>query len=103
MRAAKLILVFIAVFLVSSCAVSPRRFESQQWNSGDKQMGGGMAQDLIGRAILDGKSRDEVRQLLGKPNAEEVDWYAYDVITVGRCRFWRCFLNVNFDAKSHRV
>ena len=81
-----------------------------------------MVQDLIDHRILVGKSGIDVKQLLGQPDHETTskssprlsrdpgsksqplpDWYGYDVITIGRCRVWRCFVNVNFNPESHVV
>jgi len=81
-----------------------------------------MAQDLMDRNLLTGKSRVEVRDLLGAPDECGVDtnqtiataatvvcgdpkedWYAYKVITIARCRFWECLLQVSFDEHTYRV
>jgi hypothetical protein len=46
------------------------RFSAEEWRSGDVRTRGKMARDLAHSARLDGKSPSEVRDLLGKPNAE---------------------------------
>jgi hypothetical protein len=61
-----------------------------------------MVLDLIEHKALIGKSSSAVKEILGKPDNEESDWYGYDVVTIGRCRFWKCFLNVGFNS-SQRV
>jgi hypothetical protein len=79
-----------------------------------------MVQDLIDHGVLNGKSRSEVLELLGEPDycgtsnsaatAEhtkcdnpKVDWFGYKVVTLSRCYFWECRMNVNFSADSYRV
>ena len=77
-------------------------------------------QDLMDRNLLAGKSRSEVQGLLGPPDYCGVsnesdtvavkpcgdlkeDWYGYKVITIARCHFWRCYMNVNFIRDSYRA
>jgi len=60
-----------------------------------------MAQDLIDRKLLLGKSRSEVEGLLGKPDYPDADAHLYKVVTIARCRFWQCRLGVVFDHSSN--
>ena len=80
-----------------------------------------MVQDLMERGLLIGRTSAEVTELLGKPDIcgvskkdeptvvpascsdAKVDWYGYNVITIPRCKFWKCYLNVNFYSDTHRV
>jgi len=73
--------------------------------------------DLMEHDLLRDKSPSEVRELLGKPDDcttglepartgcddAKVDWYGYRVVTISRCYFWECEMNVIFGADSHRV
>ena len=77
-------------------------------------------QSLSDRGLLIGKSRAEVVELLGKPNGygifdgvsvvrdvncedPKLDWFGHEVVTISRCYFWECRLNVNFSTDSYRV
>jgi len=62
-----------------------------------------MVQDLIGNGTLVGKSMPDVQQLLGPPDDHDADSYGYKVVTIARCRFWECRLDVVFDASTGRV
>lgn len=79
-----------------------------------------MVQDLIDRDLLSGKSRSEVQELLGQPDYcgaynswatvaplkctdPKVDWFGYKVVTISRCHFWECRMNVNFAEASYLV
>lgn len=62
-----------------------------------------MVQDLIDRNILSGKTEVEVQALLGPHDDRDPNWYGYNVRTLARCDYWKCFLNVNFASTSARV
>jgi len=87
----------LAIGILSSCSVAPRHFDSRQWNSGNPSSRGAMVQDLIDNGTLLGKSMPAVQQLLGPPDFHDADWYGYKVVTIARCRFWECRLDVKFD------
>jgi hypothetical protein len=87
---------------------------------GDPSLRGAMVEDLTDRGLLIGKSRTEVVELLGPPNGcgifdgvsvaqnancddPKVDWFGYRVVTISRCYFWVCRMNVNFRTDSYRV
>jgi len=95
-------------------------FDARKWKFGGPSSRGAMVQDLIGRAFLAGRSRSEILELLGQPdycgassnslatapvNCEDpkVDWFGYRVVTISRCYFWECSMNVNFSEDSYRV
>src|SRR6266508_805569 len=46
----------------------PRPFDSQEWRKGDRITRGTMYFDLFEKRTLNGKSKDEVLQLLGEPD-----------------------------------
>jgi hypothetical protein len=62
-----------------------------------------MTQDLIENERLIGKSAAEVEALLGQPDLRGQEWFAYRVITIARCHFWECRMDVVFDGTSGRV
>ena len=90
------LILLVACFL-TSCSVRSRRFDSAGWRMGDPSTRGAMVQDLIESSQLLGKSPSEVEGFLGKPDYQSADWYGYKVITIGRCRFWQCRMDVTFD------
>ncbi len=57
--------------------VTQRSFESQSWRNGGHQIRGQMAQDLIKRQILIGKTRNQAIKLLGKPDEEDKEFITY--------------------------
>jgi hypothetical protein len=95
-------LLFVTAVL-SSCDTPSRKFDSLEWRSGDASVRGAMAQDIVDRKLLDGKSRTEVEDLLGKPDYQETDSGGYKVITIARCRFWKCEMYVVFDWSTNMV
>ena len=62
-----------------------------------------MAQDLMDRKLLTGGSRADIEALLGKPDYQDADWYGYKVVTIARCGFWECRMDVVFDRTSNQV
>src|ERR1051325_10035978 len=86
----------LATIVLTSRGDTPQRqFQSAEWKSGNASIRGGMSQDLINRKIVVGKTKDEIQDLLGKPDREQPDWCGYKVITIGRCRYvWECRLEV---------
>ena len=60
-----------------------------------------MVQDLQNRQLLRGKSKAEVEQLLGKPDEGLNDWlWRYEVITIPRCNYWRCSMQLGFNPQT---
>ena len=63
-----------------------RPFDSQEWRKGDRITRGTMYFDLFEKHTVNGKTRDEVRQLLGDPDKKtsseglEVWLYRIDII-----------------------
>jgi len=62
-----------------------------------------MVQDLIDRKILIGKAASDVQDLLGRPDYKDTGWYGYKVVTLARCRFWECHMDVEFNRYTDRV
>jgi hypothetical protein len=103
MRVVLSVIALLVASICTSCTPSPKPFESNAWKQGDKSARGAMVEDLIEYHHLIGKSSTEIRDELGKPDHEQDDYYGYDVVTIGRCRFWKCSLDISFDSKSSRV
>ena len=96
-------LLLVAVVL-SSCDAPAKHFDSSEWKAGDPSARGAMAQDLMDRKLLIGKSRTDIEALLGKPDKHDADWYGYKVVTIARCRYvWECRMDVVFEQASDHV
>ncbi len=59
-------------------------FDSGAWKSGDKSARGKMAHDLVDTGMLIGKTRDEVKSLLGEPDQEGRGFLAYFVASAAK-------------------
>jgi hypothetical protein len=95
--------VFIALFLLfSSCTHSPTIFESKTWRAGSKSTRGRMALDLQKRNILGNKTKGEIVELLGPPDEGSDNWYGYEVVTLSRCYFWTCRMEIEFDLATQK-
>jgi hypothetical protein len=118
------LMIVVAVATLGICSVlwPLPKFEPGRWRSGTKSSRGAMVEDLIAKGLLVGMTRSEVLQILGQPDycgipvasspdiaapAESsdprVDWFGYKVVTISRCYFWECRMNVNFDHTTYRV
>lgn len=94
----------LVVWILKACStISPKAFDSRNWKAGNASSRGAMVQDLIDRKIIVGKAPEEVRDLLGQPDYQQVDWYGYKVVTIPRCRLWECRMDVGFDDSTKRV
>ena len=68
--------VLLLLVLIGGCAgfnrlgrsYNPIPFDSQKWRDGDAQVRGTMFLDLFKKRIVNGKTKDEVRALLGEPD-----------------------------------
>ena len=67
-----------AACLLSSCS-NNKPFNSETWLKGDMRVRGQMVHSLKDGRILEGKSRQEVITLLGKPESEYSDVLVYQV------------------------
>jgi outer membrane protein assembly factor BamE (lipoprotein component of BamABCDE complex) len=68
----------VILFFVAGCGyikpvrdVSEKPFNSEEWLEGDAVERGQMFADIYARQILDGRSREEVRGLLGEPDRKQ--------------------------------
>ena len=52
-------------------------FNSQQWKQGDDRVQGSMVENIVSRNLLIGLTREEVNQLLGKPDKEDGNYMGY--------------------------
>ena len=111
----------ITAALLCGCSRSDSKFDSKAWKAGGSSSRGTMVQDLTDRELLIGRTRSEVVDLLGEPDMcgvsnkpeptvssakcsdGKVDWFGYNVVTIPRCDFWKCYLNVNFNSDTYRV
>jgi len=111
----------ITAALLCGCSCSDSKFDSKAWKAGGSSSRGGMVQDLTDRGLLIGRTRTEVVDLLGEPDMcgvrtqdvptvspakcsdGKVGWFGYNVVTIPRCNFWKCYLNVNFNSDTYRV
>ena len=107
----------VAIFAVVSLAgliydLWQKPFQREPWRSGTELSRGSMVRDLIQRKILVGRTRTEVRQLLGEPDyclrnnrfldckEENADLFQYRV-TGRRCHVvWGCTMDVHFESSS---
>lgn len=98
----KITLCLVALSLLSACsAPTPQPFDSKKWLSGDDSVRGSMVQDIKDRRLLEGKTKGEVEQLLGKPDFKLNEWvWAYEVVTISRCHFWTCGMELGFDPQT---
>lgn len=97
------ICVIVLVMIVVSPDSQPQSFDSQKWLSGSKSVRGSMVKDMDARRLLDGKTKAEIEQLLGKPDLRHEDWWGYNVVTISRCYFWNCRMQVSFDPKTGKA
>ena len=57
-----------------------------------------MADDLVNRRLLVGKTKKEILTLLGKPDRERSTMFEYQVAHIPRCSWiWNCYVEVSFD------
>jgi hypothetical protein len=111
--------VIILIIFVSWPRAS--KFNAGRWRSGTKVSKGAMVEDLIKRRFLVGKSRSEILAILGEPDDcaipsptfpglqmspcadPRVFSLYYKVITISRCYFWNCEMNVNLNPTTYVV
>jgi hypothetical protein len=95
--------IVLAGCFLNACAPRPKKFDLKEWKSSNSSSRGAMVQDLIDRRLLLGKTPAQVEDLLGRPDSKEEDWYGYKVVTISRCYFWECRMDVVFDKASSQV
>lgn len=70
-----MILMLVAIHLLVHDLLyyfNKKEFESKSWISGDQKQRGYMVHHLIDSKILEGKTKDEVISILGKPDVTSV-------------------------------
>jgi hypothetical protein len=60
-------------------------------------------QDISKSRILAGKTKPEVQQLLGEPDAAFASEWGYEVVTISRCYFWKCRMQIAFDPQTGKA
>ena len=81
----------------------PIDFDKKQWSQADSETHGHMVRDMLSRHELVGMTRQEITQLLGQPDEDQVDLqrYRYYVGNMGRNPempfFWGYSLLIKFD------
>lgn len=113
--------VLVILGIAFTCWPRASKFNATKWKSGTKASRGTMALDLIERRLLVAKSRAEVLEILGKPNDctvprpgfpgfenspcsdPRVSSLGYEVITISRCYYWKCEMNVLLDPTTYLV
>jgi hypothetical protein len=105
--AASCILGFAAYTSHRDYSFRQRQFDSSAWKQGDIRVRGEMVESLCAQSLLSGKRKNEVLDLLGKPDVDHEVQLRYQV-DVGRRIAWEVFpvsLIVEFDdtLRVHRV
>ncbi len=76
-------------------------FDPGAWKADAPGARAGMAEDLLERRLLIGKSKAEVKALLGDPDQEGAEFLGYFVITAaGNARGQAYVVRVEFDARA---
>ncbi|HEX8287802.1 MAG TPA: hypothetical protein VF556_07405 [Pyrinomonadaceae bacterium] len=70
---------------------------------GGKTVRGSMIEDIRNNKTLQGKTKNEIENLLGKADENSGNWVGYEVVTISRCYFWRCRMEINFDMRTKQV
>ena len=98
-----IVTIFLGLYVLFS---QPQmEFDSLLWKNGDMATRGSMVKDLESRQILIGKSREEVRNILGSPGQEKPDYWSYDVdigVKWGSSP-WIYFFYISFDENIDSV
>ena len=101
------IIIFILFNLFVGCNANSKEgseipFVSSQWKSGDQRLRAQMANDLLQKNILSGKSESEILDILGSPDEKSPNRFTYFLETefMGP---WRMFLNVDFKDSTKKV
>ncbi len=77
----------------------PRAFDQQVWKTAGDRVRGQMAQDLIDKKILIGKTRKQVINLLGRPDEEDKQFVTY-LIYFGNEFAPPPFVHIEFDSRQ---
>ena len=83
-----------------------RPFSGAEWRRGNVEVRGTMAPGIIDSSLLTGKTRDDVKKLLGPPDSEGDSLVLYEVDSgrfLGLPPFLKDYLEIEFDEKTGRV
>ena len=101
-------LVLLLVFCFSTACdftLNNLKFDSGKWKTADLRTKGRMFRDLRDSRILEGKTKVEIDNLLGKPTFENPNTWVYK-IDLGHkfgSTAWTYNLNVEFDQTTKTV
>jgi len=106
-----LIMAILAIPIADHWLYSPKPFVANQWRAGDSRQRARMVADLQRRRVLAGKTREEVVEMLGTPDAESPRTVEYTFI-YGKLvddslglpfSGWPYRLQIGFDETTGRV
>ncbi len=109
----KIVLLLIGIVLfgcVTDFKSNDVTFDSVEWKNGDLRVRGQMSKDLEKSKVLEGKTKTEVKSLLGEPNhtndtnSNYEHWsYETDKGTELSNDVWIHYYNIEFDKKGETV
>ena len=102
--------IILSVVLLTNCSERDQfvaiKFDSEDWQNGDRRLRGRMVDSLIDDSILIGKSKSEVLTLLGEPTASDTGCPLVYVVDVDQKLFGDVslyYLTVQCDTVSGKV
>jgi hypothetical protein len=102
----RLLLVLIFCFLTAcDFTLNNLKFDADKWKNADLRTRGRMLKDLKNSKILEGKTKSEVEELLGRPNSNIPNNWVYK-IDLGHkfgSHAWTYNLNVEFHTEAETV
>jgi len=98
----RLIFILFSLVLLTSCQNSKSKipFEKEKWEQADLRIRGRMVDDLFKQNLLVGKTKREVKNLLGEPDYEE-DFYLSYKVDLGKMYVYD--LIVKLDSTSRKT
>jgi hypothetical protein len=93
----------VTVSLADRVLGDPGQFRGERWRAGGLEQRGRMAADLCASGVLRGKTREEVRDLLGEPDRDFAEVMEYDVRSPRSASPRAEWVAVLFDRQSGRV
>jgi hypothetical protein len=97
------VITLATILFITSCNIKPQKFDSEKWKTGDKSIRGSMIEDMKNSKFLQERTKAQIKSLLGKADASGENMLGYEVITISRCYFWRCLMEINFDPQTKKV
>ncbi len=106
-RLNKTLVLFLVFCFSTACDSTPNnlKFNSEKWKSADLRTKGRMSKDLRNSKILEGKTKSEIENLLGKPIFENSEVWIYKVDLGHKFgdAVWAYNLNIIFDDNTKTV